>query len=175
MAVDTEFNYGAYLASREWGILREQVRERSGGKCERCKRGDHQDTHHLTYERIGHERLEDLLGVCRQCHEFLSGKTDVDPAGQDVVYFNRVRAERDNGYVREWFVCPKHNVELRYPSLCDYGYICVAPTTDGGTSIDIRYHCPVAEKGWHAVTLRMFISVTNPQHVPTMLIMPHGD
>lgn len=73
------FDYQRYLASREWALLREQVRERSGNKCERCG-GPYQSTHHLTYERIGHELLEDLQAVCNPCHEFLSGKRDDDPA-----------------------------------------------------------------------------------------------
>lgn len=29
--------YAAYLCSREWNVLKEAVKERSGGKCERCK------------------------------------------------------------------------------------------------------------------------------------------
>src|SRR2546426_1847649 len=65
--------YQKYLASREWALLKERVRERSGGICERCKSAPHQATHHLTYERVGQELLEDLLGVCEPCHEFVSG------------------------------------------------------------------------------------------------------
>jgi hypothetical protein len=71
--------YHKYLASREWALLREAVRKRSGGKCERCGQGPHDDTHHLTYERVGHERLEDLQAVCSPCHKFLSGKSTHDP------------------------------------------------------------------------------------------------
>jgi len=59
-----------YYASREWALLKEHVRERSGGICERCKVNSHQATHHLTYARFGYERLDDLLGVCDPCHEF---------------------------------------------------------------------------------------------------------
>lgn len=54
--------YRVYLASREWALLKEQVRARSGGRCERCPDGAHDQTHHLTYERIGRERIEDLPG-----------------------------------------------------------------------------------------------------------------
>lgn len=74
------FDYQEYLASRDWALLKNQVRERSGGTCERCHRAPHQSTHHLTYARIGHELLEDLLGVCGPCHEYLSGKLHDDPA-----------------------------------------------------------------------------------------------
>lgn len=76
MAVD----YKQYLASREWSLLREQVRERSGGACERCWHGDQQAVHHMTYENVGHESLDELLAVCRACHEWLSGKGEYDPA-----------------------------------------------------------------------------------------------
>jgi 5-methylcytosine-specific restriction endonuclease McrA len=72
--------YHKYLASREWALLKEQVKQRSKGKCERCKASPHDATHHLTYERIGNEKLEDLVGVCEDCHKFLSGKSDLDPA-----------------------------------------------------------------------------------------------
>lgn len=71
--------YQRYLASREWALLKAAVRRRSGGTCERCHAAPHDETHHLTYERIGQERLEDLLGVCEPCHEFLSGKRSEDP------------------------------------------------------------------------------------------------
>lgn len=73
------FDYQRYLASREWALLKEQLRVRGNGHCERCLRAPYQETHHLTYARTGHEKLEDLLAVCAPCHEFLSAKTDYDP------------------------------------------------------------------------------------------------
>ena len=75
------FDYKRYLASREWAVLRERVRERSGDECERCRK-PMQAVHHQTYERIGHENLDDLQAVCNPCHEFLSAKSDQDPAAE---------------------------------------------------------------------------------------------
>lgn len=72
--------YHKYLASREWALLKGKVRARSSGRCERCLVGNHDSTHHLTYERIGKEELGDLQAVCSDCHGFLSGKSDFDPA-----------------------------------------------------------------------------------------------
>lgn len=72
-------DYHEYLASREWALLKNAVKERSGGICERCGIAPHQQTHHLTYERLGKEILDDLQGVCRGCHEFLSARSDFDP------------------------------------------------------------------------------------------------
>lgn len=71
--------YQLYLASREWAVLKEAVRKRSGGQCERCRNAPGEQTHHQTYERIYQERLEDLLHVCPPCHEFLSGRRSRDP------------------------------------------------------------------------------------------------
>jgi len=75
-------DYHKYLASREWAVKKQAVRERCGGVCERCTARPMDHVHHLTYERIGAERLEDLQGLCEQCHEFVSGVTQVDPALQ---------------------------------------------------------------------------------------------
>ena len=72
-------DYQTYLASREWAILKNAVRERAGGICERCRNGPIQSTHHLTYARIYHEELTDLIGVCDPCHKFLSAKTEANP------------------------------------------------------------------------------------------------
>jgi hypothetical protein len=84
--------YKEYLASREWAVLREKVRERSNNKCERCREAPQEAVHHLTYERIGHELLEDLQAVCNSCHEFVSGKRDTDPAACDLTQEQKQRA-----------------------------------------------------------------------------------
>ena len=83
------FDYQVYLASREWAVRREAVRKRSGNRCERTLEdqrcvGQQESVHHLTYARIGNELLEDLLGVCNDCHKWLSGKTDVDPLAASI-------------------------------------------------------------------------------------------
>lgn len=74
------FDYQRYLASREWAVLREEVRRRSRNRCESCFLLPQQAVHHLTYERIGHENINDLMAVCNPCHEYLSGKSNEDPS-----------------------------------------------------------------------------------------------
>jgi hypothetical protein len=71
--------YQAYLCSREWGLKREAVIERSGGICERCKRNDGDAVHHKTYKRIYNEPLTDLIYLCEACHDFTHGRADDDP------------------------------------------------------------------------------------------------
>lgn len=76
---DGKAKYQAYLASREWSALRNQVHARSGGICERCHHNPGDAVHHLNYERIYRELLTDLVHICDPCHEFEHAKRKRDP------------------------------------------------------------------------------------------------
>lgn len=76
---DPEEKRHAYHASREWGLKREAVFTRCHGLCERCQRHPAEGVHHLTYRRLYNERLEDLQGICHRCHDFIHGRSSVDP------------------------------------------------------------------------------------------------
>jgi 5-methylcytosine-specific restriction endonuclease McrA len=69
--------YQTYLRSRHWRQLRKRKLSQLKYKCEKCayvdrfqdeKRGYRLHLHHLTYERVGHEALSDLQGLCARCH-----------------------------------------------------------------------------------------------------------
>jgi 5-methylcytosine-specific restriction endonuclease McrA len=64
-----------YLRSRHWRAIRREKLEKAGYRCERCRlplfvKEERlvMDVHHLTYERLFHERLDDLQVLCRHCH-----------------------------------------------------------------------------------------------------------
>jgi len=76
---DGQDKYHAYLASREWAVKKTAVRQRSGGTCERCKKGVAKQCHHLTYIRLYNERMEDLADWCPGCHEWNHDKTRENP------------------------------------------------------------------------------------------------
>ena len=68
-------NYDAYLKSREWRNMKYAKIVAAGYKCEKCGRTeDGLDVHHLTYERLGHERMSDLQLLCRYCHKVVHGE-----------------------------------------------------------------------------------------------------
>jgi hypothetical protein len=60
--------YDEHLRSSAWAALRSRVLFRADHICEGC--GQHRATqvHHLTYRRLGHEMLFDLVAVCDACH-----------------------------------------------------------------------------------------------------------
>ena len=101
---DDREKYKAYLCSRDWALLRNAVRARCGGKCERCGVNDMECVHHLTYARKYDERIEDLAGWCNACHEFTHGKSDHDPAKKLVPSLEvlTLMAQREVDAGREW-------------------------------------------------------------------------
>ena len=82
-----QIDYKQYLASREWRVKRKEVIEDRGGICERCASRPIQNVHHLTYKRVGQEHTNDLMGLCRPCHEYLAAVRDVDPALEDIQHW----------------------------------------------------------------------------------------
>ena len=94
--------YQTYLASREWALKREAIRDRSQGKCERCWHSRMDAVHHITYERVGHENLADLMAICDPCHEFLSGKADLDPR----VFHGKPIELENSDYLAAALLCP---------------------------------------------------------------------
>ncbi len=67
---------GTYFATRRWQGKRVKTRKRAGGKCQLCGKiwqpGEPFDTHHNTYDHWGNEPPEDLIFVCRNCHEVIT-------------------------------------------------------------------------------------------------------
>jgi 5-methylcytosine-specific restriction endonuclease McrA len=61
-------DYQRYLQSDVWQTLRAQAIRRAHGHCLLCPRRSHLEVHHRTYVALGHERVEDLVVLCRECH-----------------------------------------------------------------------------------------------------------
>ena len=61
-------NYNNYLQSAEWAKKRMGAMDRDNWKCVFCG-DDAVHVHHMTYERIFNEALEDLVSLCERCHQ----------------------------------------------------------------------------------------------------------
>lgn len=65
--------YNLYLKSFHWKITRWRKKFqmwllKGSVFCEKCKRNKFLAIHHITYKRIGRERLSDLQVICFYCH-----------------------------------------------------------------------------------------------------------
>jgi hypothetical protein len=67
--IKNKFEYLYYLQSDEWKELSQRVKEKAGWKCSECGSRENLEVHHLTYDRLFNECIEDLVCLCSQCHE----------------------------------------------------------------------------------------------------------
>ena len=75
--VDLTFEeYQDYLHSDEWREKRNDLREICEGQCMRC--GDKgRIAHHLTYEHVLNESLDELEFLCVECHDKTHRRNEV--------------------------------------------------------------------------------------------------
>jgi 5-methylcytosine-specific restriction endonuclease McrA len=70
--------YGAYLLTPHWRRLRMKVIRNVNGKCQNCGTSPYYSSslhvHHLTYEHRGYETFDELMVLCKSCHEDLHGR-----------------------------------------------------------------------------------------------------
>jgi len=62
------------LDQKAYRILRLQVLERDGWRCQQCGSMKNLEVHHLNARsRLGHDRLENLITLCHACHSEIHG------------------------------------------------------------------------------------------------------
>lgn len=72
---NVNMSYADYLRSDMWRWKRNKLFAMRGRKCEKCGETKLLHIHHLTYERLGHERFTDLMILCSNCHKKVHKKT----------------------------------------------------------------------------------------------------
>lgn len=65
-------SYLHYLRSHQWQKLRQIVMERDSYRCQVWLDHPGEEVHHRTYARFGHEDLDDLITLCRECHDAIT-------------------------------------------------------------------------------------------------------
>jgi 5-methylcytosine-specific restriction endonuclease McrA len=68
---DWRERYEKHIRSARWRNIRRDVLRLRGNTCERCmepQAPSSLEVHHVTYERLGRERMSDLRVLCRDCH-----------------------------------------------------------------------------------------------------------
>ncbi len=61
--------YVDYLTSNDWKIIRGNIIKRDNYKCRICSNEENLRVHHLTYQNIFNEKDDDLITLCKECHE----------------------------------------------------------------------------------------------------------
>jgi len=73
-------DYKEYLKTIHWQRMRHQVLKRAGNKCQVCKHDSELNVHHNNYANLWDEQPEDLIVLCKSCHELYHGVLPEEPA-----------------------------------------------------------------------------------------------
>jgi len=68
-------NYQEYIKSHAWRLQRGWRLLKDKNTCQKCGRKHELEVHHLTYDRLGQERDEDLQTLCVRCHNDVHSET----------------------------------------------------------------------------------------------------
>lgn len=119
--------YEAYITSKRWERRREAYYARHPRVCRACRSTQWIELHHHSYARMGHEHDDDLVPLCKDCHEAvhrlhrLSGlsltaatrKYVVAGGGEfEVSRLRRARRRRRDSGPRPGFVTPERAAEM---------------------------------------------------------------
>jgi hypothetical protein len=63
--------YDAYLVSLRWALLRVNALTKVNYKCVACESTDTLQLHHRHYQTLGEESLDDVVILCKKCHDLL--------------------------------------------------------------------------------------------------------
>ena len=74
--------YQDYLKSDLWKKLRDKVLERDNYLCQSCRKQPAQEVHHLRYDNLYCEPLEDLQSLCQTCHRDIHEQEEIKAAKQ---------------------------------------------------------------------------------------------
>ena len=62
-------SYGDYLQTRHWAITKAKSISNAHYACDKCGSQSGLHVHHVSYDRIGEEELDDLRVLCNSCHK----------------------------------------------------------------------------------------------------------
>lgn len=80
-----------YYSSPFWARSRKRLRK---GACQQCSYRRKLQVHHLTYERLGVEKLEDVVTLCDRCHKAAHDVATMRPKRRPKSVSKRIEAGR---------------------------------------------------------------------------------
>lgn len=100
--------YKTYLLTPHWLSLRDKIKHKANHKCEACSSNQSLQVHHLTYERLGQESIDDLMCLCEAYHNLVHSLIGKESTRKEIVEFVRhagsFKVEKET--VRSKYVLP---------------------------------------------------------------------
>lgn len=73
-------DYNEYIQSAKWKEKRNRRVAIDRYRCQKCGSTSKLNVHHLSYEHLGDEPMEDLITLCESCHAAVHGKAPINPS-----------------------------------------------------------------------------------------------
>jgi hypothetical protein len=109
----TNTRYLDYLNSDGWYTKREMVLQRDGFTCQWCGYDSELQVHHLHYDNIFREELEDLVTLCSECHE--EADIEREEARDREIYENQLDGWASKVWPKYWPEAPSHEMaEMKF-------------------------------------------------------------
>ena len=111
-----------YLRSEEWKNLRSLVLNMRCN-CQCCNSIKATDVHHLVYRNLVDVTVNDLIPVCRECHNLIHQAIKDEFISQNPAYFKQIKKRtlniRKNNRYNRWhkWIISKHYLSSRYIDL----------------------------------------------------------
>lgn len=82
--------YKKYLASDEWKAKRDERMRMDRYLCTDCGSPWNLVVHHIRYDNVYHEKMDDLATLCRRCHKAIHGKNNGGEFDPDTFWWNDI-------------------------------------------------------------------------------------
>jgi len=96
-----------YLTSSQWKSLRQLALARDNHCCKVCASTASLNIHHITYKRLGNERLSDVVCLCRNCHTKLHDILGYDRATEYPIEVLNETSQRTTSSTRSYLQSKK--------------------------------------------------------------------
>lgn len=112
-----DIKYREYLISKKWEGYKNAIHYIYNDQCYICGSTKELHVHHKTYDRIYHEDLDDLILLCKYCHEKVH--YDIEERNNGLKFFSKIPLLK-RLYLREKRIFWKNEYDRKYiPSFTD--------------------------------------------------------
>lgn len=115
--------YREYLKGEHWKNVKKSFYKVNARKCVECSSTVNLNLHHLTYDRLGKERLSDLVCLCEDCHHKLHEnlKTQKKSPKKKKRKANKVSCTKCKFFAFGYYCNKKDkSAPYGYPTYCKY-------------------------------------------------------
>lgn len=104
--------YAQYINGPDWQTKRLERLQHDNHRCSRCQSTETLQVHHVTYERLGRERLTDLLTLCDPCHRSEHGRDPDNAPAMPSAYYDCLFTDRQRMLAEQERIAEEAGIDI---------------------------------------------------------------